>query len=62
MCSDNDGLWIESEEAIHVGRESDRPDAPDWHVFRVGTQIIALWNPFDRGIVEKVELGAPPTL
>jgi hypothetical protein len=51
IVADPYGLWAEGDTATDLGRESSHPDAPDIYLFGLAKQIIALHDPWNRGLV-----------
>jgi hypothetical protein len=50
------GGWSEGENAEDLGWESDHPSAPPIRLFRLANdEVIALTDPFERGLVEYTE-------
>lgn len=52
---DRYGAWSAGEVASDIGRESDHPDAPNIRCIQMQDgQVLALHDPYGRGIVERV--------
>jgi hypothetical protein len=54
VTDDQFGLWAKGERAIDLGPESDHPDAPPMRLLELRGEVIALYSPFARGLIERV--------